>query len=1089
MKNNLVRLLSIMAAIVVSHTGCVNDGLGEPEQEGRINGIASLQEQAASMQATVSDVEALQEVLENEDPVLADAIGTMKEHILVLKGSADWTEATLGTFAEQKSLAVAIGAVSARMQAADDGEAMDRQVRQALRKVGDGAESWLGKNLDSYYPAMVAKKETEVLATGYRQALSRQKISVEGLASDIEAGLKEGVAREEIDALAENMDAALADAEAIEALLSATVAEVEETYGRIIATAAQDPDAFDQSAAATVNRSAASALAETETTLSDLAARVQACESALDDLNKRVTALEGKIDDLEELLDLIQSVTFMSEYSEENAIAYYTLDDSGTTSEGYMLRDPESSIRLSYIVRPASAATALAQTSLWNNEVKAIGYYADAITKAPTMFDYHITGITASSDGIINVTLDNNLKDDFFYKRTGAKLALSIAVGKTDLTTKFVEVVPKNRSGLVYVDDISLSAINIELDDGQEEKLIATVNPSDVYNKNVIWSSSDSEVASVAQDGTISAKKVGNAVITATSEGTNEWGQKVNASCTVKVNSSIKINGPDYVELGEEVKFEIQSPTYISEEYITWEIGILKSNNIEATDFASVDEDGTVHGNLIYYDISGKEYTPLTLRCTIAGADPIVLTHPVRIIAVQPKNIKVENLADTDGSLTMKLNQGKSLAATMLPEDVDESLFRITYTYSRLGFATIDENGWLTTNSNNKVGTETIKVSVQPIERDGVQYDYTYPKGSGKFRNINVTVEPYYVTGISFKESGNVIGSGGIELASGGSTSITPVFTSDGGDGVYPTFASVTWTSSNPSAVTVDENGTIKAVSDENGAVAYITAETSNSMQNAYKKVSSTFKVTVTKAWLPFSIGDYVLKLSDGSIGFCSNASSKPSGSTIVGVVISNSSPRASDTKLPADCTHGLAVGLNAFTATQWWSGFPSSPYYQSVDAYANANGFVSMAGVYYSNSTYYVNGIGSQPYGYNNTKALSDYIKIYVVNNSLGVTSDLLNKFNNSKPSAGPTGTSEWYMPSIYELKQINANISTINSALSAAGGEQLANRVHWTVSEVSGTTSSNVAGYNPMTNAITSKGKTGNGWENWPCRYILAF
>lgn len=62
--------------------------------------------------------------------------------------------------------------------------------------------------------------------------------------------------------------------------------------------------------------------------------------------------------------------------------------------------------------------------------------------------------------------------------------------------------------------------------------LIATVLPDNAFNKNVTWSSNNPDVVSVSESGELSAKRVGTATITVTTED----GAKT-ATCAVTVNS------------------------------------------------------------------------------------------------------------------------------------------------------------------------------------------------------------------------------------------------------------------------------------------------------------------------------------------------------------------------------------------------------------------------------------------------------------------------------------------------------------------------------------------------------------------------
>lgn len=80
----------------------------------------------------------------------------------------------------------------------------------------------------------------------------------------------------------------------------------------------------------------------------------------------------------------------------------------------------------------------------------------------------------------------------------------------------------------VEVTSITLDQTSIDLKVGESKTLVASVNPNNATNKNVTWSSSDEFVATVDQNGTVTAVKSGSATITA------KAGDKT-ATCTIKV--------------------------------------------------------------------------------------------------------------------------------------------------------------------------------------------------------------------------------------------------------------------------------------------------------------------------------------------------------------------------------------------------------------------------------------------------------------------------------------------------------------------------------------------------------------------------
>ena len=85
---------------------------------------------------------------------------------------------------------------------------------------------------------------------------------------------------------------------------------------------------------------------------------------------------------------------------------------------------------------------------------------------------------------------------------------------------------------VVPVTGVSLDESSITLDVGGNQTLTATVTPEDATNKKVRWSSDNEAVATVSEDGVVTAVAGGTAVITATT-----LDGLFTASCTVTVNA------------------------------------------------------------------------------------------------------------------------------------------------------------------------------------------------------------------------------------------------------------------------------------------------------------------------------------------------------------------------------------------------------------------------------------------------------------------------------------------------------------------------------------------------------------------------
>ena len=86
------------------------------------------------------------------------------------------------------------------------------------------------------------------------------------------------------------------------------------------------------------------------------------------------------------------------------------------------------------------------------------------------------------------------------------------------------------------VTSISISQTSATLEGGETVKLVATVN-SDASNKNIIWTSADSNIATVRADGTVTGLTTGTVIITGTSEANPE----LTVTCEVTVTSDYEV--------------------------------------------------------------------------------------------------------------------------------------------------------------------------------------------------------------------------------------------------------------------------------------------------------------------------------------------------------------------------------------------------------------------------------------------------------------------------------------------------------------------------------------------------------------------
>lgn len=117
-------------------------------------------------------------------------------------------------------------------------------------------------------------------------------------------------------------------------------------------------------------------------------------------------------------------------------------------------------------------------------------------------------------------------KDKALYGGASGRSCIG-TVNKKTLTITEVSDTPQQPVALT---GLSIDE-TLELEVGKSEKLNLVYEPSDTTEKEVEWESSNTDIAEVLQDGTVTGKKAGNAVITVTSTTNNT----IKAECSVTV--------------------------------------------------------------------------------------------------------------------------------------------------------------------------------------------------------------------------------------------------------------------------------------------------------------------------------------------------------------------------------------------------------------------------------------------------------------------------------------------------------------------------------------------------------------------------
>lgn len=204
--------------------------------------------------------------------------------------------------------------------------------------------------------------------------------------------------------------------------------------------------------------------------------------------------------------------------------------------------------------------------------------------------------ITWYSDDSSIVSVDS--KGNITAKKIGSTVITATA-GNYSTTTK-VTVVDK-----ISLKKITINKSSLTIKEKETAQLSINYNPSNATNKKVTWKSSNTTIATVDQNGKITAKNPGTTTITAMS---NDGGLVATSKITVEAISkkvqSISLNKKELnIVAGEETELKATiNPTYAENKNVTWsssdeeiatvENGVVKALKPGTTEIKVISEDG-----------------------------------------------------------------------------------------------------------------------------------------------------------------------------------------------------------------------------------------------------------------------------------------------------------------------------------------------------------------------------------------------------------------------------------------------------------------------------------------------------------------
>lgn len=323
----------------------------------------------------------------------------------------------------------------------------------------------------------------------------------------------------------------------------------------------------------------------------------------------------------------------------------------------------------------------------------------------------------------------------------------------------------------IVAEDMYISRDSIKLDltgdDTSTEQLYVAINPSNTAVKSVTWTSSNESVATVDENGLVTAKSVGKAVITATSQSNSN----VKKTCNVTVAKGL--DAPNLsITLTENKDGVIVKWNAVNnaEKYILQRAVIDKEKQeVYSGTGTSFTDENLEHNTYIYYLTAIAKDDEYLCDSKVVTSDRIVV--PIRV-----DNVEIKNTSED-----IFVGESTYINVYVTPNDATDT--RVNWESSDTSIATVNHNGQVT----------AIKEGMAIITATSIDN----PKAKA---HIYINCKPVLMTNLVLDRADDTVEPGTvIQLASN----------------IYPsntTYKDLVWSSSNESVATVSDAGVVQAV-------------------------------------------------------------------------------------------------------------------------------------------------------------------------------------------------------------------------------------------------------------------------------------
>ena len=363
----------------------------------------------------------------------------------------------------------------------------------------------------------------------------------------------------------------------------------------------------------------------------------------------------------------------------------------------------------------------------------------------------------------------------------------------------------------VLVESITLNKTNINLNVGQNERIIADIEPATANNRTLVWTSSDGTIATVNENGVVNAIKAGTTTITASSSD----GSGKSASCTVTVKATDVVDDSKFTTVYVDGITETNATihTKVSLDHNPTFAGYFFGTNSNSLVLSATEDSSgmPLNNQIIWYNLNkwGKQLNPGTTYYYqfYIVYDGITYRTSVRSFTTAG----TAGVVVDDSKFTTNYVDGITATNAVIHTKVS-----LPHNPSKAGY-------YFGTSANNLTHAAEEDASGMPLSNQIIWYDLnkwgnTLAPGTTYYYQFYIVYDNVtYKTSVrSFSTSGSITVNGEegqITVYEGSSYKIPFTYT--------PVSATIQWSSSDTSIVTVDQQGNVYGV---RGGTALVTA-------------------------------------------------------------------------------------------------------------------------------------------------------------------------------------------------------------------------------------------------------------------------